>query len=150
MLYPSRLKFTDVLRNEEWRSVFCYKIMNTENYNYGGLLGKPSSILAFQHVPNSRVRSLILGSGNPRIRDLYLELGSGDPKTRYRFKRKFGLFQCFKAQKILKYNHNSFPKEFFRVLGSGVTNITDLYLESGSDDPETRYRFKCKYGCLQC
>ena len=33
----------------------------------------------------------ILGSGNPRIRDLYLELGSGDPKTRYRFKRKFGL-----------------------------------------------------------
>ena len=62
------------------------------------------SILGFQHVPSSRVRSLILGSGNPRIRDLYLELGSGDPKTRYRFKLKFGLFQCFKAQKILKYN----------------------------------------------
>ena len=41
-----------------------------------------SIILGFPHVLNSRVRSLILGSGNPRIRDLYLKLGSGDPKTR--------------------------------------------------------------------
>ena len=71
------------------------------------------SILAFPLVPDSRVRSLILGSGNPRIRDLYLELGSGDPKTRYRFKCKFGLFQCFKAQKILKYDTKLFPEIFF-------------------------------------
>ena len=53
----------------------------------------PYTILAFQHVPNIRVRFLILGSGNPRIRDLYLELGSGNPETRDGFKRKIGLFQ---------------------------------------------------------
>ena len=82
----------------------------------------PKTILAFQHVPNSRVRSLILGSGNPRIRDLYLELGSGDPKTRYRFKRKFGLFQCFKAQKILKYNTKPFPERIF-FLGAFILEI---------------------------
>ena len=68
------------------------------------VLGSNSTILAFQHVPNIRVRFLILGSGNPRIRDLYLELGSGNPKTRDGFKRKIGLFQVLGAQKILKCN----------------------------------------------
>ena len=86
---------------------------------------KMLSILAFQHVPNSRVRFLILGSGNPRIRDLYLELGSGDPKTRYRFKRKFGLFQCFKAQKILKCNTKLFPERIF-FLGAFILKILSL------------------------
>ena len=52
------------------------------NFNFG------QSILGFPHVPDSRVRFLKLGSGNPRNRDLYLELGSGNPKTRYGFKRK--------------------------------------------------------------
>ncbi len=52
------------------------------------LIPYPSTILGFQHVPDSRVRFLKLGSGNPRNRDLYLELGSGNPKTRYGFKRK--------------------------------------------------------------
>ena len=85
----------------------------------------PFTILAFPLVPNSRVRSLILGSGNPRIRDLYLELGSGDPKTRYRFKRKFGLFQCFKAQKILKYNIKLFPERIF-FLGAFILEILSL------------------------
>ena len=32
--------------------------------------------------------SLVLGSGDPKIRDQYLELGSGKPKTRYRLKHK--------------------------------------------------------------
>ena len=83
------------------------------------------TILGFPLVPDSRVRSLILGSGNPRIRDPYLELGSGDPKTRYRFKRKFGLFQCFKAQKILKYNSKLFPERIF-FLGAFILEILSL------------------------
>ena len=46
--------------------------------------------------------SLILGSGNPKIRDLYLKLGSGDPKIRDRFLYKNGLSEGLKAQKNLK------------------------------------------------
>ena len=52
----------------------------------------PLTIQAFQLVPNSRYRFLILGSGVPKNRDLYLKLGSGDPETRYGFQRKNGLF----------------------------------------------------------
>ena len=97
------------------------------------------TILAFPHVPNIRVRFLILGSGNPRIRDLYLELGSGNPKTRDGFKRKIGLFQVLGAQKILKCNTEQisvricFPSAFelwlilvakvFLILGSGVPSF---------------------------
>ena len=50
--------------------------------------------------------SLILGSGNPKIRDLYLKLGSGDPKIRDRFLYKNGLSEGLKAQINLKYNPN--------------------------------------------
>ena len=37
--------------------------------------------------------SLVLGSGDPNIRDQYLELGSGKPKTRYRLKHKYDFFR---------------------------------------------------------
>ena len=47
---------------------------------------------------------LILGSGNPKIRDLYLKLGLGDPKIRDRFVYKNGLSDGLKAQKNLKSN----------------------------------------------
>ena len=50
--------------------------------------------------------SLILGSGVPTIRYLYLELGSGDPKIRDRFYYKNGLSDGLKAQINLKYNPN--------------------------------------------
>ena len=80
------------------------------------------TILAFQHVPNIRVRFLILGSGNPRIRDLYLELGSGNPETRYRFKRKTGLFQELGAQKILKCNTKLYSERIF-FLGASVVKL---------------------------
>ena len=80
------------------------------------------TILAFQHVPNIRVRFLILGSGNPRIRDLYLELGSGNPETRYRFKRKTGLFQGLGAQKILKCNTKLYSERIF-FLGASVVEL---------------------------
>ena len=80
------------------------------------------SILAFPHIPNIRVRFLILGSGNPRIRDLYLELGSGNPETRYRFKRKTGLLQGLGAQKILKCNTKLYSERIF-FLGASVVEL---------------------------
>ena len=83
------------------------------------------TILGFLHVPDSRVRFLKLGSGNPRNRDLYLELGSGNPKTRYGFKRKIGLFQGLGAQKILKCNTKLFPERIF-FLGAFILEILSL------------------------
>ena len=77
---------------------------------------------------------------NPRIRDLYLELGSGDPKTRYKFKRKFGLFQCFKAQKILKYNTKLFPERIF-FLGAFILEILSLGWFGSKGVPNSRVRY---------
>ena len=59
--------------------------------------------------------SLILGSGIPEIRDGSLKIGSGDPNTRYRFKRKEGLFKCFRAQKILKCITELFSESIFSL-----------------------------------
>ena len=80
------------------------------------------TILGFLHVPDSRVRFLKLGSGNPRNRDLYLELGSGNPKTRYKFKHKIGLFQGLGAQKILKCNTKFYSERIF-FLGTSVVEF---------------------------
>jgi hypothetical protein len=46
--------------------------------------------------------SLVLGSGTPKIWDLFLELGSGDPKTRYRLTLKctFLVFEGSENPKI--------------------------------------------------
>ena len=63
--------------------------------------------------------SLILGSGNPKIRDLYLKLGSGDPKIRDRFVYKNRLSEGLKAQKNLK----SYPN-----LCSGGTFVLHIFV----------------------
>ena len=59
--------------------------------------------------------SLVLGSGTPKIWDLFLELGSGDPKTRDRLKHKNVLSWCLKAQKILKYNPRLYSSRTFSL-----------------------------------
>ena len=69
--------------------------------------------------------SLVLGLGVPNIRDQYLELGSGNPETRYRFKRKTGLFQGLGAQKILKCNTKLYSERIF-FLGAFVVELLSL------------------------
>ena len=84
-----------------------------------------STILGFPLAPDSRVRFLILGSGNPRNRDLYLTLGSGNPETRYRLKRKTGLFERLGAQKILKCYTKLYSEGIF-FLGPFVDELLRL------------------------